>query len=323
MNFSTVSTIARNAATKGKHVLAAAKFKIVKAKPELLLAAGVGLGVACVVAACKETLQVEEVVDNTKKRLDDIHETEEKVKEGQIVPQDYTPVDAARDKAIVYAKAGKDPIKVYWPSILLGTASVACVLTSHGIMRSRNLKLIASYTALDEAHRQYRERVIGAIGEEAEKKLYSGEKYEKVEVKFKDENGETTYSDATEGPVYNAINSPYTRLFDEMNPRWEDDPTLNKFFLVQTENYCNQRLVAKGHLFLNEVLEELGFPHTSNGAITGWIYDKDKDKRVSFGLDRGFYDPEAEGQVVRDFHNGFNPSIMLMFNVDGVIYDKI
>lgn len=323
MNFSTVSAIARNAVTKGRHVFAATKFKAGKAKPEILLAAGIGLGVACVVAACKETLQVEEVVDNTKKRLDDIHETEEKVKEGQIAPQDYTPVDAAKDKAIVYAKAGKDLIKVYWPSIVLGTASVACVLTSHGVMRSRNLKLIASYTALDEAHRQYRERVIDAIGEEAEKKLYSGEKYEKVEVKFKDENGDTVYSDTTEGPVYNSLNSPYIRLFDEMNPRWEDDATLNKFFLVQTENYCNQRLVAKGHLFLNEVLEALGYPETTNGAITGWLYDPDKNKRVSFGLDRGFYDPEAEGQAVRDFHNGFNPSILLTFNVDGVIYDKI
>ena len=60
----------------------------------------------------------------------------------------------------------------------------------------------------------------------------------------------------------------------------------------------------------------LGFPHTSAGAVVGWVRGNG-DGYVDFGL-MDFY-----SNANRLFHEGFEPNIWLDFNVDGVIWDKI
>ena len=74
-------------------------------------------------------------------------------------------------------------------------------------------------------------------------------------------------------------------------------------------------LRARGHLFLNEVYEMLGMPHTPAGAVCGWIKDSATgDGYVDFGEIAGEY----EEAVVNGKHVYF-----IVPNVDGVIYDKI
>lgn len=77
---------------------------------------------------------------------------------------------------------------------------------------------------------------------------------------------------------------------------------------------ANDRLHARGHLFLNEVYEALGLPHTQAGAVVGWVVGNG-DNFVDFGL--------YTGEAARDFVNGREGSILLDFNVDGIVYDKI
>ena len=52
--------------------------------------------------------------------------------------------------------------------------------------------------------------------------------------------------------------------------------------------------------------------------MVGWIDGGDGDNYVSFGI----YDIHAVNNR-REFINGYEPSIILDFNVDGVIWDKI
>ena len=93
--------------------------------------------------------------------------------------------------------------------------------------------------------------------------------------------------------------------FDEGSPNWVRDQDMNTMFLNANENYFNHRLRARGFVFLNEILEKLGIPLTSFGALNGWLY-KTGTGHISF-------DPVAqEGE-----------RYILDFNVDGVIYDKI
>lgn len=61
----------------------------------------------------------------------------------------------------------------------------------------------------------------------------------------------------------------------------------------------------------------LGFEHSQAGSVVGWVISKDGDNFVDFGI----YDYSSE--KARDFVNGYERSILLDFNVDGVIYDKI
>lgn len=120
----------------------------------------------------------------------------------------------------------------------------------------------------------------------------------------------------TEEDSWNEL-SPYTKWFDEDCVCWENDPEYNRRFLIDQQNYCNYMLRIIGHLYLNEVYDELGFAHTKAGTRVGWVYNKKNpigDNYVNFGLD----DPRNQ-----DFINGKTTNALLVFNVDGVIIDKI
>lgn len=62
----------------------------------------------------------------------------------------------------------------------------------------------------------------------------------------------------------------------------------------------------------------LGMDHTSAGAVVGWISGGDGDNYVDFGV----FIPDADDRV-RDFVNGREGSVLVDFNVDGIIWDKI
>jgi hypothetical protein len=78
-------------------------------------------------------------------------------------------------------------------------------------------------------------------------------------------------------------------------------------------------LRARGHVFLNDVYDSLGIPRSKAGAVVGWVLNRngEGDNFISFGVFDG------TTQEIRDFVNGYEGSILLDFNVDGVIYDKI
>jgi hypothetical protein len=57
-------------------------------------------------------------------------------------------------------------------------------------------------------------------------------------------------------------------------------------------------------------------PHSSAGAVVGWVLGNGDDY-----IDFGIWDPNNE--KAREFVNGHEAAILLDFNVDGVIYDLI
>ena len=82
-------------------------------------------------------------------------------------------------------------------------------------------------------------------------------------------------------------------------------------------------LRSRGHLFLNEVYDMLGYPRIKEGNIIGWIYDEKNpvgDNFVDFNIYplNGIVD-----QAKINFINGDERSILLDFNVDGPILDLI
>jgi hypothetical protein len=99
-----------------------------------------------------------------------------------------------------------------------------------------------------------------------------------------------------------------------MNPNWQKNSEHNKLFLKCQQSYANDMLQARGHVFLNEVYSWLGLEHSKAGAVVGWVINSDGDNFVDFGI----FDPGNSR-----FVNGQERSILLDFNVDGVIYDKI
>ena len=80
-------------------------------------------------------------------------------------------------------------------------------------------------------------------------------------------------------------------------------------------------LRTRGHLFLNEVYDMLGFPRTKAGAVVGWLYDPKRPELGDTYVDFGMYEVHqlSEG----DFVNTNTHSFILDFNVVGDITDDI
>lgn len=114
--------------------------------------------------------------------------------------------------------------------------------------------------------------------------------------------------------------SQYARLFDDSCMGWTKDPEYNMNFLKCQQNYCNDKLKTKGHLFLNEVYDILGFPRTKAGTMVGWVYDEENPIGDNF-VDFGIFDSNDERNS--DFINGYKNTAILDFNVDGNILDYI
>lgn len=120
----------------------------------------------------------------------------------------------------------------------------------------------------------------------------------------------------TEGKSTEAI-SQYARFFDEGCRRWRKDSVYNMRFLKYQQMYANDLLRARGHLYLNEVYDMLGIPRSKVGQIVGWIYDE----RFPYG--DNFVDFDLDNPRNADFINGYKSTVLLDFNVDGRIDDKI
>lgn len=91
-------------------------------------------------------------------------------------------------------------------------------------------------------------------------------------------------------------------------------------FLRRQQDYANEMLKARGHLFLNEVYDLLDIPRSKAGQVVGWVYDKNGNTKGDNYVDFGLYRNDLG---TRRFVNGLEYNILLDFNVDGVIYDLI
>ena len=139
-----------------------------KHSPEILLGVGIAGTVASAVLACRATLKVEAVLDNHREKVDKIHECWQKVQDGDIDISAYSEQDKKKDLVVTYTQTTVDFIKLYGPAITLGVASLACIISGHGIMKKRNIALMAAYKAVEEGFSAYRKRVIEEHGEEAD-----------------------------------------------------------------------------------------------------------------------------------------------------------
>ena len=94
------------------------------------------------------------------------------------------------------------------------------------------------------------------------------------------------------------------------------EPQYNQLFLKAQQNYWNNMLQNRGHVFLSEIYDSLGIERTQASMIVGWMLGAEGgDNFIDFGIFDG------ENAKARDFVNGYEKSILLDFNVDGVIYD--
>lgn len=295
-------------------------FALRKHAPEILVVGGAIGTVASTVLACKATTKLPEVKAKAAENLTAIKTVHEIGHLADGTP--YDDKDYKKDLTITYAKIGVDYAKLYGPAVLLGTASLGCILKSHGIMRGRNVALAAAYATVDKSFKEYRGRLVERFGDELDKELKYNIKTREVEDVVIDEEGNETTVKRTVKTITNPNPSEFAVFFDEYCDGWTKSADANKTFLMQQERYANEKLQERGHLFLNEVYDMLGVQRTQAGNTVGWKYDPKGidcgDNFVSFGI----FDQcglERYDERKRAFVNGHERSILLDFNVDGDI----
>lgn len=277
------------------------KLKAKKNSPEIMLVGGIAGILVGTVWACIKSVNVKDILENHKKKVD-------KVKEA------YKPEDKPYKKELTkaYASTAVEIGKNYILPAAVEATSIGLMIGSHNILYGRNLALTAAYTTLQDKFKEYKNIVP------------KEEIHKAVEAKMKD---------ATEEEKTEAINkidgSIYARKFDYRSRNWTPSSMYyNLLFLKNQQNYFNDLLNSRGHVFLNEVYDALDVcrdgessPHTKAGAIVGWVKGSGGDDYIDFGIDFSCLDKYTIDDFPMD--DGGKSGIYLDFNVDGVIYDLI
>lgn len=313
MNFSNAIQTAKFAIGRGGLILK-------KYSPEILTAAGVIGTVGSTVLACKATLKVEDILDEAKKKSNLINA----VHDGEIeVDAEYTDKDYSKDLLVNRTQTAVKLIKLYGPAISLGALSITAILGGQHILRKRNVAIMAAYKLCEESFNNYRSRVKDELGEEKDRQFYYGMTEETVKDKVKSKDGKTKTVTKKVEKAPDHLYSQYARFFDEANINWDKSPEQNMYFLKMVQNQMNDKLKARGHVFLNEVYDALGFDRSEAGQLVGWVWSNDNtameagDGYIDFGIFDG------NDCAKRAFVNGDERSILLDFNIDGMIYDLI
>lgn len=302
-----------NIKLKTNRQFAKTKLTMKKHAPEILLGAGVAGVIISTVMACVATTKAERTIAEGKERLAVIHNLAEE-------SSDYTESEIKEDIAKVYLQTGVKVVGLYLSAATLQMMSLGCIFKGHSILKNRNLALAGAYQILDASFKSYRERIAERLGEEEERNIRYNIVKKDVESEYTDENGKTKKKKKKQDVVNDesVLTSPFSKFFDETCEAWQTHPEYNLSFLRAQQNMANDKLRAQGYLFLNDVYDALGIERTSQGQIFGWVYDYEKDDTF---VDFGIYNTYKESN--RRFVNGLENVILLDFNVQGDILNKI
>lgn len=325
MDTALVQNVGGKLATFGSKAL----FKVKKASPEILIGAGIASIVAGTVLACRATLRADDVINSHTDKMFAIEEVKENY------PDSYSDKDELQDKVTIYTQTAVGFAKLYWPAAVFMTGGVVCLLSAHGIMKQRNAALAAAYAVVDKAFKGYRGRVVDELGKDKDYHFMYDTEYQTVTEEVIEEDGkkkkvkkEIQVAKADHGEP-----SMYARYYEKQE--WRDDgtytgssqwcqtPTYNASHLALKHKVLNDQLRARGYLFLNDVYEDLGFPRTQAGQVVGWVWDGSGDNRVSLGK---YVDTLVDPNVPaadKNYMHDHDQSILLDFNVDGVILDLL
>ena len=298
---------------KYTRALGKASLKIKAKSPELLMVAGIGGVIASAVIACKQTLKANDILVESAENLDAIHKVAEDPEKADV----YTEEDRRKDVMVNAVQTGVKLAKVYAPAIILGGASIACIVKSHNILKARNIALASAYKAVSDGFKRYRKNVIEEYGEEVDHNMRYSIKAREIDEPVFDEHNNIIGTEkktvkVTEAPK----NDEFIFFFDSSSDVWTDDAEMNKRKLLGRQRIWNSILSTRGYVFLNEILADLDIPITKAGQKVGWVYENVGDN-IDFGITC------VNREATRRFINGYEPVVLLDFNVDGDILDRI
>lgn len=277
-----------------KRGVAKVGMQVIKRKPELMLVAGiacVGVGAVAVAKGTIKAIDILKEEEELKAKVEEAKKFSAESSETDNVDV-YSTEDEKRDLRTISVQTKIKLLRAYLPAAGLILGGVGLIVGSHKEMTMRYQSLLAAYNAVNTSYNNLKKSQMA------------------LDIST-DENGEVT-------PTIDQAAFAYSVVYDANNPNWREDSDFNYMFLANQERYFNDKLRAHGHVFLNEVYEALGFPHTKEGSIVGWVYDTSEGTNAKNHITFDIYDEEWFMG-----HESTYSSLFIDFNPDGVIYDLI
>lgn len=277
-----------------------------KNEAELKLFGGIGVSALGVVGMCRATLRSK---IETQTRAATMQAIEERLKNDE----GYTKREAGKDVMAQNVKTGVAIAKHFVLPVAVYASGQYLIVSSHSQLHKQNQMLAGAYASAITGYNTLKERLFEQGDKKSIQDIADG--YEETTVTDEDGNEKTVIAK----PKNMKPTDPYLFLWDETtSTRYTGQPVLDLAALRTAEKFANLKLLAKGYLFLNDVLKELGLPLVKEGQIDGWIYDENNPTQVvSFGLEPG------TSTQVDNFLGGLESSVYLRMNVQPNILSKV
>ena len=207
-------------------------FAIKKHSSDILQGIGIAGMIATVILAVRATPKAVELV----------HKKSRENHDGN--PDAYTKTEAV-----------KTAWKCYLPAASTGLVSVMCLLGASSANHRRNAALGAAYTLTETAFREYRNKMIDAIGEKKEKTVWD------------EINKDHVQNNPVKTNEVIMTGKGQTLCFDVLSGRYffSDIEKLRK-----AENELNRRMRDDMYITVNEFYTEIGLSDISIGNDIGW-----------------------------------------------------
>lgn len=138
---------------------------------------------------------------------------------------------------------------VYIPTILVGSATIACIFGANFLNKRSQASLMSAYALLDSSYKEYKEKVNELYGDEAHNKIKEGiakDHYEEEDIELKD--GKELF-------------------FDEFSGRYFE----STIYDVRTAQYnINKDMALQTSVSLNDYYAYLDIPPIEGGDELGW-----------------------------------------------------
>lgn len=298
--------------------------------PALLIFGGAALLIGGAVMACKESMDLKPILDDHKKRLDEIgKECQDEAK------VDYGVKEAKHDIFVAHYELGKKLMGKYLWSALLAVGGTVMITKGYNEMSGRLTEAVAVGTAAYKGWQQYRQNVIADKGVEADKKYMLGN-LQKIPFPIKDEEGKETGKteerDAMvlDGPAPCQL-SPFAFKFDDTNADWSNNPVYRKAAILRLRSVLQGKLdsgylTARGKRFvtMNTCYETYGVKQRNGGLTSGWVKKEGEDLQIDLGP---FWEDEVDSPLLEDRgtpgHPEYHEFIWIDPNCEAFIGDKL
>lgn len=236
--------------------------------PEILTAIGIGGMVTTVILAVKATPKALILIEEEKERQNETLWNEACDNCADDEYPEITPVEKLAPIDVV-----KACWKCYVPTVVVGGASIACLIGANSVHTKRHTALAAAYSMSEAVLKEYQTKVVDTIGEKKEHEVKDAIAKDRIE-KDPVSKHEVVFTGKGDTLFYDVISGRY----------FKSDIDLIK----KSVNELNRRMRDEMYISLNDYYSEIDLDSIVIGDDLGW------------NIDRGYIDPYFSAQLAPD-----------------------